>query len=96
MKAQTISEIIKEARGPENQASFAAKFDISQASVSKYENGSANPPMNVVNACIKIIQEKNDLDVSADALASRLKKFSGPSHIHMRKVIESLLNAAKI
>lgn len=96
MKVQTVSDLIKEARKPKNQADFARDVGKTQALISKYENGSANPPMSVVNKCLKIIHDRNDSDVSSNKLAKRLKKLNDPAHLHIRKVIESMLNAAKV
>lgn len=96
MEIRTVSDIIKQARGSENQADFAKRFGKKQGSISKYENNLASPPMNIVNKCLEIICDRGYSDVSSDALAKRLKKLDSPAYFHLRKVIESILNAAKV
>jgi transcriptional regulator with XRE-family HTH domain len=89
-----IRNIVRRARGKLSQADFAGILRKTQGLVSKYENGTASPPSDVIEACLTIIQKNNDIDdVSSEILAERIRnELKGPHLAYARKSIAALLN----
>ncbi len=92
-----IFEIIRDARGNLSQAEFAQKLGRSQPVLSKYERGTINPPAEVVEKCIEILEQRNEDDISIDMLIKRLnKEVSGERYKGVRRAIKLLLDGAQI
>lgn len=90
----SVKEIIRTARGNLNQTEFAERLQTSQSLISKYESGNTNPPVVIINECIKIIHGRNiHGDISLTALEVRMRKvLKGPAQAQARKVLAVLLD----
>lgn len=93
-----IPEIILRARGGLTQGIFAEKLGISQSLLSRYENGLVNPPVRIIEACMKIVNTKDAPDASsAEALAKRiLTDLAAPDATQIRKTISCLLDNIQV
>lgn len=86
----TISEIIANARKGRSQKEFAEYLGKSQSVISKYESGRTNPPVDVIEKCLKI--HNMNKDISAEELASMIKdKLSNNKHKEIRVSIANLI-----
>ena len=94
-----ISELIRSARGDQDQTSFGVFLGKSQTQISKYENGAANPPRRVIEQCMAILEKNSPTeadDISAEKLAERVKTILGqPQHSLVRKSIAVLLEGLR-
>lgn len=91
-----VQNIIRDARGDRNQSDFARLLGKSQGLVSKYERGIVNPPADVLEKCMDILQMHNGGDVNTETLAKRVRsELSAPEMAYARKTIAALLDGLR-
>lgn len=88
-----IKDIVRKARGEMSQADFSKKIGKSQGLLSKYERGTANPPAETIEKCMKILETREKQNISSDALAKRIQAELKPSkYLHARQTIAAILD----
>lgn len=96
----SVKRIVRKARGSLTQQEFVAKLHqesniiTSQGLISKYETGQVNPPTDIIDACMNIIQDVNiATDVSLDDLELKIRRvLTGPSKAQARKAFAVILD----
>lgn len=96
----SVKGIVRNARASHTQIDFvsflkdAYQIESSQALISKYESGKANPPAEIIDACMKIIHSKNiPGEVSLNELAEKIKRvLTGPAQAEARKAFAIILD----
>ncbi len=89
-----VKDIVRLARGRSTQAAFSKVLGKSQGLVSKYENGDVNPPSDVIEACMDILDMNNTYETDASDLAERvMRELSGPDFVSARKAVEAILDS---
>lgn len=91
-----VRNIIREARGNRNQTEFAEFLGKSQGLVSKYERGIVNPPADILEKCMGILQMNNGDDIDTEILAKRVRsELKAPEFSYARKTIAALLDGLR-
>lgn len=86
-----VKDIVKTARGNRSQKEFANYICKSQGLLSKYELGLVNPPANVINKCLRILNTKT---TSSSRLAERIKsELKSDEYEFARRAIETILDS---
>ncbi len=95
MAFESVEELIREARKGRTQKEFARLLDVDQSLVSKYERGKANPPIHVINRCMRLVHSAESGPApSAEQLADRVRvSLAGPSLEHVRFALSRLVDA---
>ena len=99
---KTAAQIVFHARNGMKQKDFAQIIEKSQAMVSKYEKGTADPPSSVIIHCMNIIlerenQRKTQPVVSLEELIERVQTILGPENqAKARKIIMSFLDSIAV
>jgi transcriptional regulator with XRE-family HTH domain len=94
MSKTLISALFTQARDGQSQKSFAQSLGVSQSSLSRYENGKANPPANIIEQCMQLVQRGNYLTPSANALADRVKeRLQTPEFSDIRFALSKLIDS---
>ena len=96
----SVKGIVRNARASHTQIDFVVflkeKYQIesSQALISKYESGKANPPAEIIDVCMKIIHSKNiPGEVSLNELEEKIRKvLTGPGQAQARKAFAVILD----
>lgn len=96
----SVKRIVRKARGSLTQKEFVTKLlqeaniTTSQGLISKYESGQVNPPADIINACMNIIQDVNIVtDVSLDDLELKIRRvLTGPGKAQARKAFAVILD----
>lgn len=74
MAITTVSELIHKARNGRSQNEFARELGVRQSSVSRYESGRANPPIKVIEHCMRMVHSAGTESApTADELAAKVR-----------------------
>lgn len=88
-----VKDIVREARGEQSQKEFATYIRKSQGLLSKYELGLVNPPSDVINKCIKILDARSS-SINSNHLGERIKReLKGQEYDYIRKTIITILDS---
>jgi len=88
-----VKDLIRRARGKTSQKQFAKQLGKSQGLLSKYEKGLVNPPSDVIEKCLDILDVNTDADISSEELAKRIRmELRGMDFSFTRKTIAALLD----
>jgi transcriptional regulator with XRE-family HTH domain len=92
----TVKGLIRLARGQRTQAQFARILGVKQDVLCKYEKGRTNPPVSVIEHCMREVQKAdNKGPPSANALAERVRtELAAANYGALRAAIASFLDAA--
>lgn len=78
MGIKTISQLIKMARDGRSQAEFARDLGVTQSTLSRYEQGVANPKVDVIERCMHLVHWGNETgSPSVDELADKIRAQLG-------------------
>jgi transcriptional regulator with XRE-family HTH domain len=70
----TVAELVRTARNDRRQEDFARELGVRQSSVSRYESGRANPPVRVIEHCMRLVHSTgHELAPTADELAAKVR-----------------------
>jgi len=91
--ANSVADLIRDARNGRTQAEFAAVLGVSQSQLSRYERGEYDPPARVINACMREAHIGNGASApSVDDLAQRVRMtLASPGKAQVRSAIAGLL-----
>lgn len=97
MPITTIQQLIKTARGGRSQAEFARDLGVTQSTLSRYEQGGANPKAEVIERCMRLVHWGNeDGSPSVDELADKVRaqlsrEDQAPLRVALSKLIDGLV-----
>lgn len=67
----SIARLVRAARNGRSQKEFALELGVKQSTVSRYERGKANPPVRVIECCMRLAHSKEgEVIPTADELAA--------------------------
>lgn len=70
----TVAELVRAARNGRSQKEFARDLGVRQSSVSRYESGRANPPVKVIEHCMRLVHTTGiESAPTADELAAKVR-----------------------
>lgn len=73
MRITTVAELVRSARNGRSQKEFARELGIGQSMVSRYESGRANPPVKVIEYCMRLVHATGaEPTPTADELAAKV------------------------
>jgi len=93
----SIPQLIKLARAGRSQAEFARELGITQSTLSRYEQGGANPKIEVIEHCMRLVHWGNHEGVpSVDELADKVRAQLGRQdqatlRVALSKLIDGLV-----
>jgi len=95
MDFESVEQLIRGARNGRTQKEFADLLEIDQSLVSKYERGKANPPISVINRCMRLVNTaEGEMAPSADQLAARVRAtLAEPNMRQVRSALSRLVDA---
>jgi transcriptional regulator with XRE-family HTH domain len=94
MSTSLVAALFTEARNGQPQKSFALTIGVSQSSLSRYENGKANPPVIVIERCMRLVHRKNEVSPTANVLADRIKEqLQSPDYDDIRFALSKLIDS---
>jgi transcriptional regulator with XRE-family HTH domain len=71
----TVAQLVRSARNGRSQKEFAQELGVEQSSVSRYESGRANPPVKVIEHCMRLVHSTaTEAAPTADELAAKVRK----------------------
>lgn len=74
MTITTVAQLVRAARGSRSQKEFAKELGVKQSSVSRYESGRANPPVKVIEYCMRVAHSADHEGApTADQLAAKVR-----------------------
>lgn len=74
MAITTVAELVRTARNGRSQNEFARELGVRQSSVSRYESGRANPPIKVIEHCMRMVHSAGTESApTADELAAKVR-----------------------
>lgn len=74
MAITTVAELVRTARNGRSQKDFARELGVRQSSVSRYESGRANPPVRVIEHCMRLVHSTgHEPAPTADELAVKVR-----------------------
>ena len=97
MAITSISQLIKAARDGRSQAEFARDLGVTQSTLSRYEQGGANPKAEVIERCMRLVHWGNeDGSPSVDELADKVRaqlsrEDQAPLRVALSKLIDGLV-----
>lgn len=97
MAITSISQLIKTARDGRSQAEFARDLGVTQSTLSRYEQGGANPKAEVIERCMRLVHWGNeDGSPSVDELANKVRaqlnrEDQAPLRVALSKLIDGLV-----
>ena len=69
-----MSELVRVARNGRSQKEFGQELGVKQSTVSRYERGKANPPVRVIEHCMRLVHIREDeVTPTADELAAMVR-----------------------
>jgi transcriptional regulator with XRE-family HTH domain len=69
----TVAELVRTARNGRSQQKFARELGVGQSMVSRYESGRANPPVKVIEHCMRLVHAVGTESApTADELAAKV------------------------
>jgi transcriptional regulator with XRE-family HTH domain len=93
----SIPQLIKAARDGRSQAEFARELGVGQSTLSRYEQGEANPKALVIERCMQLVHwNKQASAPTVDELAEKVLKQLGredqaPLRVVLSKLIDGLV-----
>jgi transcriptional regulator with XRE-family HTH domain len=93
----SISQLIKTARDGRSQAEVARDLGVTQSTLSRYEQGGANPKAEVIERCMRLVHWGNeDGSPSVDELADKVRaqlsrEDQAPLRVALSKLIDGLV-----
>jgi transcriptional regulator with XRE-family HTH domain len=93
----SISQLIKAARDGRSQAEFARDLGVTQSTLSRYEQGGANPKAEVIERCMRLVHWGNEAgSPSVDDLADKVREQlsredQAPLRVALSKLIDGLV-----
>jgi len=93
----SISQLIKMARDGRSQAEFALDLGVSQSTLSRYEQGGANPKAEVIERCMRLVHWGHEEgSPSVDELANKVRaqlsrEDQAPLRVALSKLIDGLV-----
>lgn len=95
MSISTVGDLIRTARNGRSQKEFAEFLGVKQSSVSRYENGKANPPIKVIEHCMRLVHAtEGDAPPTAEQLADRIRvALADPDLGQVRSALCHLVDA---
>jgi len=96
MAITTVAELVRAARNGRSQKEFAHDLGVRQSSVSRYESGRANPPVKVIEYCMRLVHSTGrEQAPTADELAAKVQNELANSdlggvRLALAKLIDSL------
>jgi transcriptional regulator with XRE-family HTH domain len=97
MAITSISKLIKTARNGRSQVEFAREMGVTQSTLSRYEQGGANPKAEVIERCMRLVhwgdkEESPSVDELADKVRSQLsREDQAPLRVALSKLIDGLV-----
>jgi transcriptional regulator with XRE-family HTH domain len=94
----TVAELVRSARNGRSQKEFAQELGVKQSSVSRYESGRANPPVKVIEHCMRLVHSTTaEAAPTADQLAAKVRKELadsdlGEMRLALARLIDTLAN----
>jgi len=90
----SISQLIKTARDGRSQAEFARDLGVTQSTLSRYEQGAANPKAEVIERCMRLMHWGNeDESPSVDELANKVRvQLSREDQAPLRVALSNLID----
>jgi transcriptional regulator with XRE-family HTH domain len=94
MAITSISQLIKAAREGRSQAEFARDLGVTQSTLSRYEQGGANPKAEVIERCMRLVHWGNeDGSPSVDELADKVRaQLSREDQAPLRVALSNLID----
>lgn len=90
-----LARLVRAARGPVSQQSFAERLGVAQETLSRYENGQVSPRSEVVAKCWEAFEERaHGSPPAADELAKRMQFVGGEQFTAVREAIARLIELA--
>jgi transcriptional regulator with XRE-family HTH domain len=90
---RSLARLVRNARGSQSQELFAAELDVSQESLSRYEQGKVQPPAAVIAKCWETLEGRGiGSPPAADELAELVRRISGSRHVAVREAIARLID----
>lgn len=93
----SISQLIKTARDGRSQAEFARDLGVTQSTLSRYEQGGANPKAEVIERCMRLVHWGNEggspsVDELADKVRAQLsREDQAPLRVALSNLIDGLI-----
>lgn len=97
MVITSISQLIKTARDGRSQAEFARDLGVTQSTLSRYEQGGANPKAEVIERCMRLVhwsdQERApSVAELADKVRAQLsREDQAPLRVALSNLIDGLV-----
>lgn len=90
----TVRGMIKAARGTKSQPVFAAELGITQSTLSRYENGKANPSAQLIEKCMHILHTgaRNSDPLYEYTVSIIEKSFSTSQDVKLRTALTYLID----
>ncbi len=90
----TVVELVRTARNGRSQKEFARELGVRQSSVSRYESGRANPPVKVIEHCMRLVHSTGTESApTADELAAKVRTELADSDLgEVRLVLARLID----
>ncbi|MFZ5615258.1 MAG: helix-turn-helix domain-containing protein [Pseudomonadota bacterium] len=90
----TVAELVRAARSGRSQKEFARELGVRQSSVSRYESGRANPPVRVIEHCMRLVHSTgHEPAPTADELAAKVRtELAAPDLGEVRLALARLID----
>lgn len=94
----TVAELVRTARNGRSQKEFARELGVRQSSVSRYESGRVNPPVTVIEHCMRQVHSTGTESApTADELAAKVRtdladSDLGDVRLALARLIATLVN----
>jgi transcriptional regulator with XRE-family HTH domain len=94
MTAPTVAALFRAARNGLSQKEFALQLGVEQSTISRYENGTANPPAKVIDRCMHLVHSRGEANApSADELAAKVRSsLADTQHGPLRHALDALID----
>ncbi len=97
MEFTTVAQLVRAARNGRSQKEFAQELGVKQSTVSRYERGKANPPVRVIEHCMRLVHAREEGNtLTAEELAAIVRSELADSNlgdvrIALAKLIDRLV-----
>ena len=97
MEFTTVAQLVRAARNGRSQKEFARELGVKQSTVSRYERGKANPPVRVIEHCMRLVHAREEGNtLTAEELAAMVRSELADSNlgdvrIALAKLIDRLV-----
>ena len=95
MAINTVGDLVRAARNGLSQEEFARKLGVKQSSISRYESGKANPPVSVIEHCMKLVNsdDRESIPTVEELAAKVLITLADTRLSQFRLAISKLIDA---